>query len=123
MNSYLGEATVNFLSRNYLYTRLELVDKRDLFSHDELHQLGFGEDAHPTFRIGAYTFGYVRDLLDTGKLLVGVGGDVTGYTKPAALDPIYGSNPISYKFFFRIRPSRTSMSDHTGHTGHVMTNN
>ncbi|HYY43114.1 MAG TPA: hypothetical protein VE775_10310, partial [Pyrinomonadaceae bacterium] len=119
LNSYTGEATVNFSARNYLYTRLELVDKDELLRAAERASLGLA-DEHPRFRIGAYTFGYVRDVLDTGKVLLGLGGDTTFYSTPAVLDPVYGSNPTSFKIFFRIRPSRMRMADHAGHAGHTM---
>jgi hypothetical protein len=94
-NSYLLESTLNFLARNYAYTRLELVDKDELFPQDP---------AHPSYRIGAYTFGGVRDLVHSEHWQVGLGGDVTFYSKPAALDPIYGNNPVSFHVFVRIRP-------------------
>ncbi len=117
LNGYTGEATVNFLTRNYVYTRLELVDKNELLRPADRALLGI-TDEHASFRIGAYTFGYVRDVKDTGKLLIGVGGDMTFYSKPAALDPLYGNNPTSYKFFIRFRPSRMQMDDHAGHAMH-----
>ncbi len=43
LNGYTAEATVNFRERNYVYTRLELVDREgdDLLTHDEFHDLGF----------------------------------------------------------------------------------
>jgi hypothetical protein len=94
-NSYLLESTLNFLARNYAYTRLELVDKDELFPEDP---------THPSYRIGAYTFGGVRDLLHSEHWQVGLGGDVTFYSKPAVLDPIYGNNPVSFHVFVRIRP-------------------
>ena len=94
-NSYLFESTLNFLARNYAYTRLELVDKDELFPEDP---------AHPSYRIGAYTFGGVRDLVHSQHWQIGLGGDVTFYSKPAALDPIYGNNPVSFHVFVRIRP-------------------
>ncbi|HSY98090.1 MAG TPA: hypothetical protein VK788_01225 [Terriglobales bacterium] len=94
-NSYLFESTLNFLARNYAYTRLELVDKDELFPEDP---------THPSYRIGAYTFGGVRDLVHSQHWQVGLGGDVTFYSKPAALDPIYGDNPVSFHVFVRIRP-------------------
>jgi hypothetical protein len=115
LNGYTFETTANFLDKNYLYTRLELVDKSALLSHEEEDRLGFAHDSHPQFRIGAYTFGYVRDVWNTDKLSVGVGGDLTFYSKPAILDSIYGNNPKSYKFFIRLRPARMKMSDHSGH--------
>lgn len=110
LNSYLLESTVNFLDRNYLYTRLELVDREgdDLLSHDELHGLGFGEDAHPRFRVGAYTFGGARDIWNTERISTAVGGDLTFYTKPDVLDPVYGRSPTSFKIFLRVRPGRMS---------------
>jgi len=94
-NSYLLESTLNFLERNYAYTRLELVDKDELFPRAL---------THPAYRIGAYTFGGVRDFVHNQHWQVGFGGDVTFYSKPAVLDPIYGNNPVSFHVFVRIRP-------------------
>jgi hypothetical protein len=94
-NSYLLESTLNFLRRNYAYTRLELVDKDELFPEDA---------AHPSFRIGAYTFGGVRDLVQNHIAQIGLGADLTLYAKPAALDPFYGANPVSFRIFLRLRP-------------------
>jgi hypothetical protein len=110
LNSYTAEATVNFLVKNYLYTRLELVDREgdDLFDHEELHELGFGEGVHPQFRIGAYTLGAARDLWTTENWSVALGGDFTFYSKPDVLDAPYGRRPTSYKLFLRIRPGRGS---------------
>lgn len=116
LNGYTAESTLNFLDRNYVYTRLELVDKKDLLRHDDLHRLGFPENGpHPQFRIGAYTFGYARDVWNTEKISMAVGSDVTFYSKPAMLDELYGRNPTSYHFFIRLRPNRMKMSGHGGH--------
>jgi hypothetical protein len=106
-NGYTAESTVNFRDKNYVYTRLELVDKNELLLPDEIKRLGFG--GHPSFRIGAFTFGAARDIWNTEKFSIALGGDLTFYSKPHALDSIYGNNPVSYKFFLRIRPSRMSM--------------
>ena len=94
-NSYLLESTLNFFERNYAYTRLELVDKDELFPQALIH---------PAYRIGAYTFGGVRDFVHNRHWQVGLGGDVTFYSKPAVLDPIYGSDPVSFHLFVRVRP-------------------
>ena len=119
LNGYTAESTVNFLDKNYVYTRLELVDKNELLREEDEHLLGFSHDQHPVFRIGAYTFGYARDIWNTDKLSVAVGSDFTFYSKPDVLNPIYGSNPTSYKFFIRIRPNKMSMSSHDDHSGHT----
>ena len=102
-NSYLAESTLNFLRRNYAYTRLELVDKDELFPQAPLQT---------SFRIAAYTFGGVRDFMHNEHWQVGLGADVTFYSKPAALDPVYGNNPVSFHIFVRIRPG---MMEHGMH--------
>lgn len=109
LNGYVAESTINFLDRNYLYTRLELVDKNQLLRAADRQLLGITED-HPSFRIGAYTFGGARDIWTRSKLSMAVGGDVTFYSKPATLDAIYGNNPTSYRLFIRFRPAKTTMA-------------
>jgi hypothetical protein len=103
LNGYVLESTLNFLDKNYLYTRLELTDRRDILSDEELGRLGFGDHAHPQFRVGAYTFGYVRDIFESDSFKFGLGGDTTIYSKPEILDSVYGRNPVSFKAFLRVR--------------------
>jgi hypothetical protein len=95
LNSYLLESTLNFLRRDYVFTRMELVDKNELFPEAA---------THPAYRIGAYTFGGVRDLVQTRAWQLGLGGDVTFYSKPAVLDAAYGVHPVSFQIFLRVRP-------------------
>ncbi len=95
LNSYLLESTLNFRRRNYAYSRMELVDKDELFP-DAL--------IRPAFRIGAYTFGGVRDLVQNEHWQLGLGSDVTFYSKQAVLDAAYGSDPVSFHVFLRVRP-------------------
>jgi hypothetical protein len=56
--------------------------------------------------VGGFTFGGVRDLVQTSKMQMGVGADVTFYSKPAALDAVYGANPVGFRVFLRFRPGR-----------------
>ena len=95
LNSYLLESTVNFKARNYAFSRLELVDKDELFPDDP---------SLPTFRIGAYTLGGARDLVQNRLWQLALGADVTFYSKPSALNSAYGDNPVSFQIFVRIRP-------------------
>jgi hypothetical protein len=117
LNGYTFESTANFLDKNYLYTRLELVDKNELLRADDRAQLGITQ-AHPSFRIGAYTFGGVRDIWNTDKVSLAIGSDFTFYSKPSVLDRIYGNNPVSWKLFFRVRPGKLDMSMHGTHGTH-----
>jgi len=103
LNSYLLESTLNFLQRDYAFTRLELVDKDELFPLAAVH---------PAYRIGAYTFGGVRDLVQNPTWQLGLGADVTVYSKPAALDAAYGDHPVSFQIFLRVRPGLEASRRH-----------
>ena len=99
LNSYLLESTLNFRQRNYAFSRLELVDKDELFTQATVH---------PAYRIGAYTFGGERDLIQNNRAWqLGLGADVTFYSKPGALDAAYGNHPVSFQIFLRMRPGRS----------------
>ncbi len=75
---------------------MELVDKDELFP---------GNPLLPSFRIGGYTFGGARDVMQRRLWQLAVGGDITFYTKSAALDSAYGKNPVSFQMFLRFRPA------------------
>lgn len=103
LNSYLLESTLNFCRRDYAFTRLELVDKDELFSQATVPS---------THRIGAYTLGGVRDFISNKAWQLGLGADMTLYSKPAALNPVYGNRPVSFQVFLRMRPA-ASASHHS----------
>jgi hypothetical protein len=114
LNGYTFESTINFLDKNYLYTRLELVDKNELLRPEDRLKLGIADD-HPSFRIGGYTFGAARDIWQARKISMAIGSDLTFYSKPSVLDAIYGKNPVSWKIFLRFRPTRMEMGRPGGH--------
>ncbi len=100
LNGYLLETTANFKLRNYAFSRMELVDKDELFPNNP---------SLPSARIGAYTFGGARDLIQSRLWQLALGADVTFYSKPSALDSAYGGTPVSFQIFVRVRPA---MRDH-----------
>jgi hypothetical protein len=99
LNSYLLESTLNFRERDYAFTRLELVDKDELFPQAPVH---------PAYRVGSYTFGGVRDVVQQPAWQLGLGADLTFYSKTAALDAAYGNRPVSFQIFLRLRPGSSS---------------
>ncbi len=103
LNGYGLESTLNFMRRDYAFTRLELVDKDELFPQAAMH---------PAYRIGAYTFGGVRDLVQNSAWQLGLGADVTFYSKPAVLDAAYGNRPVSFQIFLRVSPGVGGMGHH-----------
>jgi len=96
LNSYLLETTATFQSRNYAFARVELVDKDELFP---------GNPLLPSFRIGAYTFGGARDVVQSRLWQLALGADFTFYSKASGLDAAYGKNPVSFQVFLRVRPA------------------
>jgi hypothetical protein len=103
LNGYLLESTLNFLRRDYVFTRMELVDKDELFPMTGVH---------PAYRIGAYTFGGTRDLVQNRAWQLGLGADVTIYSKPPVLDAAYGNYPVSFQIFLRMRPGLQASGHH-----------
>jgi hypothetical protein len=102
LNGYVLETTANFRVRNYAFSRLELVDKDELFP---------ANPSLPSFRIGAYTFGGARDLIQSRLWQLALGADLTFYSKASTLDSSYGRNPVSFQVFLRVRPALS----HHGH--------
>ena len=118
LNSYLLESTLNFRQRNYVFSRLELVDKDELFPEAPVH---------PVYRIGAYTFGGERDLIHDRAWHLGLGTDVTFYSMPSVLNEAYGVHPVSFQIFLRMRPGlavehrdseQHDSEHHSEHHGH-----
>lgn len=118
-NSYLFESNLNFWRKNHLFTRLELLDKQGLLADNIFGRPGLirtpiipvgqrgvelPEEFERWFRVGAFTFGGVRDFVNNEKIRMGIGANVVFYHKPAELDPIYGRRPTSFNVFLRFRP-------------------
>ncbi len=94
-NAFLLESVLPITGRDYLTGRAELVDKNELFADGPLNGTAF--------RIGAYMLGYTRDVATFDHLIAGLGLNVTGYTLPAAIQPVYGGHPAGVNLFARFR--------------------
>src|SRR5215470_7866755 len=100
-NSYLAESTLRFCDRNYLWGRIENVDRTN-----EL-LLG-GRPEPPNFqesvigRVQAYTAGYDRDIKVLPYALTALGAQFTIYTAPRPLWAEYGSHPLGAVVFLRV---------------------
>jgi hypothetical protein len=103
-NSYLLESTVRFRTRNYVWTRIENVERSNelLFANRTL-PAGFEEI--PIGRVQAYTFGYDRDFDLVPHLETAIGAQVSVYGVPDSLRPAYGGRPAGVAVFVRVRPS------------------
>ncbi len=103
LNSYLLETVCPAGRKNLLTGRAELVDKDELFADNPDLEARLARTVGSTFRIGAYTMGYTRDLGTISHVATGIGANVTAYTLPAALKPYYGEHPWGINIYLRLR--------------------
>jgi len=103
LNSYLLESVAPYRRKNFLTGRIELVDKDELFDDQPDLEAQLDRTAGSTFRIGAYTAGYTRDIGTFHKVETGIGANFTAYSMPAAIHPYYGDHPVSVNVFLRLR--------------------
>jgi len=87
--------------------RAELVDKDELFADNHALEDRLTASAGSSFRIGAYTAGYTRDVGSFKNFQAGVGANLTAYTAPTALKPYYADHPWGVNVYvrFRLKPA------------------
>jgi len=103
LNAYLAESALPIRRKNWITGRGEWGDKDELFGNqpDLAQQLDvlYGS----TFRIGAYTIGYTRDIDLFRHVATGLGANFTTYSLPEAIKPYYGNHPVGGNIFVRFR--------------------
>jgi hypothetical protein len=95
MNTFLLESAVRVARSHTIFARAERADKNELFPETDPR-------AGEKFRVGKLSIGYVYDLPRDGRLRIGIGGLVSRYSLPAALESTYG-NPTSFMLFTRVK--------------------
>jgi hypothetical protein len=107
LNSYLVESVLPVTRKNFLTGRIELVDKDELFNREPEIEQRLDTLYGSTFRIGAYTIGYTRDINLFRFVETGIGANFSAYSLPDAIKPYYGNQPVGGNIFvrFRLRPA------------------
>ena len=107
LNSYLAESVLPVGHGNFVTGRIELVDKDELFVSQPDLEARLDTLSGSTFRVGAYTIGYTRDVNLFRFVETGIGANFSSYSLPSAIQPYYGSHPIGGNIFvrFRLRPA------------------
>jgi hypothetical protein len=103
LNSYLAESVLPIREFNFVTGRIELVDKDELFAAQPELQEQLDRSYGSTFRIGAYTLGYTRDIPLFRFVEAGIGANFTEYSLPGAIKPYYGRRPAGAAIFLRFR--------------------
>ena len=115
-SSYLLEAAYQVTPADHAYGRIEWSEKDYGLLASKGHGDTHGPDVPEIAEIGALTLGYVRELSSSGNLRLAAGADLTAYTFPSRLEPVYGDAPLSVHAFFRLRWGRPHGEG--GHAGH-----
>ena len=102
-NSYLLESELPIRRKNFVTGRIELVDKDELFSGQPDLEARLARTVGSTFRIGAYTIGYTRDIDLISYLETGIGANLSTYSFPDAIKPFYGDHPFGVNIYLRVR--------------------
>jgi hypothetical protein len=94
LTAWLGEVNWDLTDRHTLCGRIENVKNDELFPdhHDPLNDV--------PFRVTKFQAGYAYRL-PLGPLNLALGGTVSAFAKPDALDAYYGSSPVGYTLFAR----------------------
>ena len=105
-NSYLLESTLQFATRNYLWTRIENAGRSNELLYVN-QPLPTGFDESPLTHVQAYTFGYDRDLSWLERVIphtaAALGAQVTTYGVGEPLQAQYGDHPVGVSIFLRLR--------------------
>ena len=96
LTAFLAEANWDIDDHHTIFGRVESVRNDELFP-DDLNPL------HETpFRVAKVQAGYAYRVNLTGPLNLALGGSVSTFTKPNALDAAYGKHPIGATLFAKI---------------------
>jgi hypothetical protein len=95
-NGWLLESALKLGLTHTVFARAERVGKDELFLPG---QPLYG----PTYTIEKLSVGYIHDFVRAGALDLGLGGLVSTYSYPAALNSAYGYRPTSFMVFLRAR--------------------
>jgi hypothetical protein len=103
LNSYLVESVLPIQRKNFITGRIERVDKDDLFANQPDLEQRLDVLYGSTFRVGAYTIGYTRDIDWLRHVETGIGANFSTYSLPDEIKPYYGNHPVGGNVFIRIR--------------------
>jgi hypothetical protein len=96
LTAYLAEANWDIDDHHTIFGRIENVKNDELFPDE------FGPLHETPFRVSKFQAGYAYRMPLTGPLNLALGGTVSAFAKPDALDAAYGKRPIGATVFAKL---------------------
>jgi hypothetical protein len=103
LDSYLAEGLLRMGDRHSISTRVERMEKDELFPHFHPPTKPPVKPRIPTFTINSFLVGYTYDFLVRSPIRLGVGANMTFHSMPEDLELVYGEGPRSRAVFVRAR--------------------
>jgi hypothetical protein len=96
LSAWLAEANWDIDDHHSIFGRFENLKNDELFPDDldPLHEV--------PFRVSKFQAGYAYRLPLTGPLNLALGGTVSAFAKPDALDAAYGKSPMGFTAFVKL---------------------
>lgn len=94
-NAWLAESALAF-GPHTVFARAEQADKDELFEAPS-------PLAGRAFKVGKLSAGYAYSIPAGSHFVIDLGGLVSVYSLPSAIEPAYGSDPRSFMLFTRVR--------------------
>lgn len=96
LDGFLLESTVNMFDKHTVFSRLERVNKDELFDHND--PLG-----NRAYYVNKANIGYIYDFLVKEHFKCGLGSSVSVSILPNKIKSAYSDDPVSYMVFVRIK--------------------
>ena len=96
LTAWLAEANWDISDHHTVFGRIENVKNDELFpdERDPRHEI--------PFRVSKFQLGYAYRMNLSGPLNLALGGTVSAFAKPSALDAAYGKNPMGATVFAKL---------------------
>ncbi len=96
LTAWLAEANWDVTAHHSLFARFENVKNDELFPNPASALHG------QPFRVSKFQLGYAWNTpIGSGPIRLSLGGSLSAFAKPVALDTAYGRNPMGYTLFAR----------------------
>jgi hypothetical protein len=95
LDAFLLESAISW-NQHTIFARAENAAKDELFRAPS-------PLAGKTFKVSSFSLGYIYDIPVADHLFLGLGAMGTVDVVPSAIEPSYGSNPMSYMLFTRLK--------------------